>query len=759
MPISDLASNLAWLIPLFPFLSFLAISLFAYRNHVLSHRLAIGGVAIAFVLSQIVFWAAVILPVDGGDVPGDRIFESASISWLPAGVGATSLGVYIDPAAAVMLFTVPLLCVLIFIYSVGYMRGDPHYGRFFAYLSLCTAGMLGTVVFDNLLALFISLEIMGTCAYLLIGFQHEKRSAVQAGLKAFLVTKVGNVFLMLGLVLLYSEVDSLAYRDILDPETLEHLAHTSFLGDTRQGVGTQWSMATVIALLLFGGTIAKSAQFPLHVWLPDAMVAPTPASALIHAATVDSAGIFLMMRVFPLFTAVEGGPHMTIVVVIGTLTAALTAVIAVAQNDIKQVLAFSTISQLGYMVVAIGIGAYVAGAFHLITHAFFKALLFLSLGSVTHGMERGHRHVCKHYPPTGDKAFDSHDMMTMGGLAKRMPRTFWTFLIGGLTLSSFPLITAGFWSKHEILDYAYKLSPPIFWILTVTAGLTSFYSVRQICLAFLGSPRTKAAEHASESAFSMTAPLVILAAFSVSLGWIGIPENFPVIGGLIPNWLYHFVGSAIEAGPLAEHAAETRGAWHVVEASHEFVWQPLAIGLVFKLGAVGLGWLIYGRRPMRIGETDRVEAAMRRVWLGWLYDAMRSRFYLDEMYQATFVRGSTWLADLFHTIDRKVIDGLVNLVGCAGRGISEINNAFDRRVVNPVVDLIGLGTQVFANLINIVDLEIVDSAVDGVGDAIRAGGRFIRPIQTGRVQNYSLLAFLMLLAFVVTLMAILLLTT
>ncbi len=744
--------NLAWLIPLFPFLAFVAISVFTYRNRALSHRLAIGGITIAFVLSQIVFWAAVLLPVGGGE----QAYESPLIHWLSAGVERFTLGIYIDPATTVMLFMVPLVCLMIFIYSVGYMNFgtpevDPRYSRFFAYISLFAAGMLGMVVFNNLLTFFIFWEIMDTCSYLLIGFWYEKKSAYQAGLKAFLVTKVGDLFFMLGLLLLYAEVGSLAYRDIFNPGTLEHLAHTPFLG-------TQFSMATVIALLLFGGTVGKSAQFPLHVWLPDATESPPPVSALIQAATMVSAGVFLVMRVFPIFAVAEegvlaiGGIHITIVALIGALTAILASIIAVAQNDIQRVLAFSTISQLGYMVAAMGIGAYVASAFHLITHAFFKALLFLGSGSVIYGMEHGHRdsriancelqtHVRAHSPCSHPEEFDPNDMMNMGGLAKRMPRTFWMFLIGGLALSGFPLVTAGYWSKDAILVQAYEQSPAIFWVLAVAAGLTAFYAMRPICMTFFGQPRSKAAEHAPESIPSMTVPLIILAVFAVGLGWAGIPEHFPVIGGLIPNWFHHFVGSTIEAGNAAEHVAE---------AAHGFVWQPTALWVIFALGGMALGGLVYGWKPMQAGEMDRVEAAMRKVWLGWLYDAMRDRFYFDEIYQATFGRGSILLADLFYMFNHGVVDGLVNLVGRAGRGLSEVSDVFDLRVVDRLVDLTGPGTRALSDLSAVVDLKVVDGAVEGVGDTTKAGGRFIRPIQTGGIQNYLLLVSLMVLALVMT---------
>jgi NADH-quinone oxidoreductase subunit L len=758
--------NLTWLIPLFPLLAFVAIALLADRGPKLSHRLAIGGIAISFVLSQIVFWAAVLHPVGGGQ----HAFESPLIRWMPIGREVFSLGVYVDPAATVMLFMVPLTCLLIFIYSVGHMHGDPRYSRFFAYISLLAAGALGLVVFNNLLAFFICWEIMSTCTYLLIGFWYEKKPAYQAGLKAFLVTKVGDLFLMLGLVLLYAEVGSLAYRDIFNPETLEHLALTPFLG-------TQLSMAKVIALLLFGGTVGKSAQFPLHVWLPDAMVAPTPASALIHAATVDSAGIFLMVRAFPLFAVVEGSVEMTIVGAIGAFTVILTSIIAIAQNDIKRVLAFSTVSQLGYMVAAFGVGAYVAGTFHLITHAFFKALLFLGSGSVIRGMEHGHHRARELEPGHGEhddhgqKPFNPRDMLNMGGLAKRMPRTFWTFTAGALALSGFPLVTAGFWSKDKILAQAWEVRE-IFWVLAVSTGLTAFYSMRQICLTFLGQPRTMEAEGVQESVPSMTVPLIILAVFSVSLGVIGVEEDFPAIGGFIPDYVHHFVGSTIE--PIEE----VERALHIVGPTPEEVLElemlPLVTGVLFGLGGLALGWLTYGRKPMEAGEMDRVEAVMRRVRLGRLYEAMRHGFYIDDLYQATIVRSSILLADLFYAFDHGVVDGLVNLAGHVGRAVSRVSDIFDLRVVGRLADLTGSGVRGLSGRMGIFDLRVVDRLADlagsgvrglsdrmgmfdlrvvdrlvnGVGDVVKGGGRLIRPIQTGRVQNYLLLASLMILALV-----------
>ncbi len=337
------------------------------------------------------------------------------------------------------------------------MRGDPYYSRFFAFLSLFGGSMMGLVVVDNLLGLFIFWELMGFCSYALIGFFFRKPSAYKAAVKAFMTTRVGDMLLLLGMVYLYSATGTLNFFDVLHSEEVLHT-----LAATPAVLGLGLSAAGLIALLVFGGTVGKSAQFPLHVWLPDAMEGPTPVSAMIHAATMVSAGVFLLLRFFPLLQATgEGSPAFAVIGLIGAITAFLGATIAVAQYDIKRVLAFSTISQLGFMVAAVGAGAYIAAAFHLLTHAFFKALLFLGSGSVIHGVEHGHHHASP-AQPTGFSArstrgrtcsglgtqhsglsFDPQDIRNMGGLRKKMPITFWTFLIGGLALSGFPFITPG----------------------------------------------------------------------------------------------------------------------------------------------------------------------------------------------------------------------------------------------------------------------------------------------------------------------------
>jgi NADH-quinone oxidoreductase subunit L len=788
--------SLTWLIPIFPFLAFIAIALGAHRSRTASHRLATGAVAASFVLAQVVFWQAVLLPVGGGDAA----FESVT-GWFPIGTGAFEASVWVDPLTAVMLFAVPLVCLLAFVYSVGYVRDDPRYSRFFAYVSLLAAGMLGLVVSGNLLMLFSCWEVVGLCSYLLIGFRVEKESAHRAGLKALLVTKVGDVFLLLGLLVLYSAAGSLQYRDIFDAGTLDALARTGFLG-------TQFPVATVIGLLIFGGVTVQAAQFPLHTWLPDAVEGPPPASALIQSTTMALAGVYLMARCFPLYKAV-GGEAQMVMVAAGAFTALFAALIATAQDDVRHVLAFSTISQLGYAVAALSGGAYVAGVFHPITHTFSKALLVLGAGSIAHAMEHEHHHAHERAeqqehgplsPLQGEGVpFDSNDVKNMGGLAQRQPLTYWTFVAGVLSLSGFPLFTTGFWSQERILNAAYEMHRPVvFWILAVVAGLTAFYAARLLCLIFLGRPRSEAAANTHESEQSMTTPLVVLAVFAVCLGW----------GGVLPDWFYRFVENG-----------------HAAEATH-FAWQPLAISAVFTLGGLLVGYLVYGWKPLQPGQMDRLEAGMRRAWLGWLYDALRHRFYFDEFYQATFAHGAVGLARACAGFDRKVLDGAVgfvaragraasqatsrfdalvvdevtrrlawvsqaasqvagrfdalvvnravnlvawmsrpaseaagrfdalvvdgaaNLVGRAIRALSELSGLFDPRVLDPLADAAGHATRTVSSASGIFDTRVVNGAVEGVGSAVRAGGRFVRPIQTGRVQNYILIAFISVLVLV-----------
>ncbi len=708
--------TLIWLVPLPPLLAFFIIVLLTHRRNRLSHSIAIAAAGLSWLLSMWIFVAA----VQREDLSQSPFAQA--IRWLPTGEGGLNIGIHIDPLSAVTLFFVAWTVLMIFVYSVGYHnfgqpRGDhdrpglpphgamlkdahghahkvasiePMYARFFALISLFAFAMLLLVVSDNLLTLYIGWEIMGLCSYLLIGFWYGKESARGAMIKAFLTTRVGDVFMLLGLVALYSLTGTLSYQSILgSPQVLTGLAEAA-----SPLTGLSW--AGLIGILLLIGTIGKSAQFPLHVWLPDAMEGPTPVSAMIHAATMVSAGVYLVIRFFPLLSAGwDGGaftPPMLVMGFVGAFTALFAATIAVAQNDIKRVLAYSTISQLGYMIAALGVGAYAAAAFHLATHAFFKALLFLGSGSVIHGMEHGILH-------TGDK-IDPQNMLSMGGLRRRMPVTFWTFLIGGLALSGFPLVTAGFWSKDEVLAGAFASGQmAVFVTLALAALLTAFYTMRQISLTFLGQPRSKAAEHAHESKPVMLVPLVVLAVFAVAAGWVGIPEYFPVVGGLLPNWFEEFVG----------HMVAGRG----VEKNHSLV--PLATSLLVALGGLLLGWLTYRRASRAVDPLEKP--------LGGLYTLLKNTYYIDALYAAVLLRPARWLAEAVtdRWLDRGLIDGVLHALGRFGVWLGAVAR-------------------------NWIDLPVVNRAGDAAAGGTRAIGAFLRARQSGHIQHYATIALGLLAA-------------
>ena len=699
---------LTWLIPLPPILAFFLIVLFTNRSKALSHTIAVGAAFLSFLGSMGVFLYAL-----GVEHFGEHPIES-SVPWLPLGKSVDTyfrIGVLVDPTTAAILFFVAITIFMIFLYSVGYQnfgqpegehdhKGlpphgatveehghkhtipsvEPMYSRFFAFLGLFAFGMYVLVLSDNLLTFFVGWEIMGLCSYLLIGFWYAKPSARDAAVKAFMTTRIGDVFMLLGIAYLYYATGTLSFRQIFSEEILHTLATvpSGFLG---------FSAAGLIGLLLFIGTIGKSAQFPLHVWLPDAMEGPTPVSAMIHAATMVSAGVYAVVRMFPLISL--DPKTMTIVAFIGAFTAIFAATIAVAQNDIKRVLAYSTISQLGFMIAALGIGAYVAAVFHLITHAFFKALLFLGSGSVIHGMEHGVLH-------TGNHDVDPQNMFNMGGLRTKMPITFWTFLIGGFALSGFPLITAGFWSKDEIFADAFANGHILVFITLASAAfLTAFYTMRQITLTFLGEPRTQEAEHAQETPWTMTTPLVILAAFAIAYGWVGIPIEFPLLGGLLPNWLHEFVGGTLAEAPEAI----------------AFNWVPLLTSLVVALGGLYLGWITY--RNVNSASEDRLQIPL-----------LKHKYYFDEFYDRVFVKPAYWFAEnvVYKFMDQGVIDGILHIFG-------------------PLTDRFG------SFIRNYIDLPVINRFFgDGSADVTYWFGGKLRTVQTGRIQQYLMLALVVFIA-------------
>ena len=478
------------------------------------------------------------------------------------------------------------------------------------------------------------------------------------------------------------------------------------------------SAAGLISVFLIIGTVGKSAQFPLHTWLPDAMEGPTPVSAMIHAAAMVSAGIYSIIRLYPLL-AIGGDAHhghytlpMTFLLVVGGFTALFAATIAVAQNDIKRVLAYSTISQLGFMAAALGIGAYVAAAFHLIMHAFFKALLFMASGAVIHGMEHGEHHLHVHGNQDDNhgagQVFDPQDMLNMGGLRRSMPVTFITFLIGGLSLAGFPLLTAGFWSKDEILaDAWYGLTHGyaghifVFVMLVLAAFLTAFYTMRQLGLTFMGEARTDEAGHANLGqgvvSFTMTLPLIILAFFAIVAGYVGVHPNFPVFGQIFSvehNPFHHFVGLTLLDEP----------------DTLSFNIIPVLFSFGIAIGGIGLGWLMYWRRPLSAGQADPLVAILGEN----LHAVLRNKYYVDELFQWLFVRPARWIssvvADRF--LDRTVIDGVLHTLA---------------RVFTWLGDLM-----------KVVNSWLIDGVGDGLPEGIALTGGWIRRIQTGRVQQYLL---------------------
>lgn len=685
--------NLAFLVIVFPITAFALIALFFNRNHRLSAWTAIAGILLAGVVAYGVLFQALSV---GPELAKDPFF--AHIPWFPTGKDVFTMGWMIDPLAAMTLFMVTTVCLMIFIYSQGYMHGDPRYSRFFAYISLFATGMLGLVISSNLLELFVFWEIMGLCSYLLIGFWSVRMPgekhiddaqtvrAAQAAKKAFLTTRVGDTIFFTGMIWLYFRTGSLDFQTIFKPETLKFLANDMTL------IGLP--SATVIGLLILAGTIGKSAQFPLHIWLPDAMEGPTPVSALIHAATMVAAGVYLIARTYPIFQSVAGTPAMVIVAIVGIFTALFASTIGLAQDDIKRVLAYSTISQLGYMVAGLGIGAFAAGTFHLITHAFFKALLFLTAGSVIH-------------------AVHTNDMFKMGGLKNKMPITTTVFIIGGLALMGIPPF-AGFWSKDEILADAFNgmlsgesLMTFVYICGTIAAFFTALYTGRQIFLSFFGEARDPHAyEHAHESPPVMWVPLAILAFFATFIGFIGAP----------------FFGS-----PFQTFVSEGLG----FEVSGFNVPAAL-IAVVVALAGLGLSWVIYGRKPLVAGQPDPLSRALGPVW-----ELLRNKYYLDQVYglvieqkpgpagqtgQADSVhvqagllmQAVVWFAGVCFAFDRRIVDGTVNLAGAIGRALGTVGAWVDHTFVDGLVNQVGL----FAN---------------DIGGALKL-------IQTGRVQNYLLLA-------------------
>lgn len=621
--------NYSFLIPLFPFLTFVIIILGSRYLKEKSAYLAIFNMFLSFLLSFGVFLGA--FKSTTPNMPFEKVFP-----WIKISETYIDVGFLIDPYTGAMLLMVSLISLLIHIYSIGYMHGDKGYPRFFAYLSLFASSMLGLVLSNNLLQLLIFWELVGLCSYLLISFWFEKPSAARAGAKAFIVTRFGDLGFLVGILLIFYLTGTLNFQEI---NKSIHLVDEKLL--------------SLSCILLFCGAVGKSAQFPLHIWLPDAMEGPTPVSALIHAATMVVAGVYIVARMFVLFSATA--EPLIIVAYLGAFTALFAATLGVVTNDIKKILAYSTVSQLGLMMAALGIGAYSAGTFHLFTHAFFKALLFLGAGSVIHSVH-------------------TQNIFEMGGLRKKMPITFITFLIASLALAGvFPL--SGFWSKDEILLSAFLSEHKlVFMFLLLGAFLTAFYIFRLNFLVFWGKENKNL--HPHESPPVMTIPLVILSFFAVFLGLVGSP----VLHFLYQEKIY------------------------IQKMSHHFNISFAFFVTLMTLISIFLAWLIYGKKV--ISTKTLIKG------FPFLYNLVKNKYYIDEFFVFVLVKPTFILSRVLAKFDQYIIDGIVNLIGWFTVKMSGLSDMVDRYVVDGIVNLIG--------------------------EITKKSGNLIKHLQTGVVQNYIL---------------------
>ncbi len=657
--------------------------------------------------------------------------EAHTVDWLSLGNVTFSMGFYLDSVTVIMLIVVTLVSSLVHIFSMGYMHDDPRYPRFFAYLSLFSFSMLFLVVSDNLLGIYIGWELVGLCSYLLIGFWFEKDSAANACKKAFLTTRVGDVGMFIGMMMLFTKFQTLSLYGEDGIFTLAASQLTT--GDM------VW--LSIAGVLIFCGAIGKSAQMPLHTWLPDAMEGPTPVSALIHAATMVAAGVYLTARMFPILTETSS----LVIAYVGGITALVAATIAIVRFDIKRVLAYSTISQLGYMMLAIGAGSYVAGLFHLTTHAFFKALLFLGSGSVIHAFHAMHAHAHDDEKHDHEHADDEEyilgseippdqDMRNMGGLRHKMPITFITMLIATLSISGVPFIFSGFWSKDKIL--AGVLGRAMEWnsihhyilfvIALLAAGITAFYMFRLIFMTFFGEPRNQEMhEMAHESPLSMTVPLIVLALLSfpaVNTLWfnkdyVKPPQqshlHAPTHAQLAPDTKTGGTGVALslfgvsEAVAAEEDAGQGTQDVHGDDGHHGSAHTAHTIAMVLSIIVAGLGiflsWLFYHRRAL---SAESVATTFRPV-----YNLFWHKYYFDEFYDGVLVALTVWKARLFARFDGSVVDGIVNGVGLVTRDI-------------------------LAAFVGFFDNRVVDGLVNRVAKITWAIGGRIRRIQTGAIQTY-----------------------
>ncbi|MCL5103438.1 MAG: NADH-quinone oxidoreductase subunit L [Armatimonadetes bacterium] len=663
-----------WLVPLIPVVAFVLIIAFGRKLPGQGAYVAIAGMLASLAISLVIAAQWFLM---GGAHDNHGLF-SVVVQWMPAGSMFIDMGFSVDALSVVMLLVVTVVASMVMIYSVGYMHGDKRYARYFAYLSLFSAAMLTLVIANNILLMFMSWELVGLTSYLLIGFWFEKPSAMRAAKKAFLVNRIGDIGFMAGFILLFTRTHSFnLFGEAGIFENLDKLSATMHVGP--------WviPLAAMAGLLLFAGAIGKSAQFPLHVWLPDAMEGPTPVSALIHAATMVAAGVYLVARMYPVYLADTSHIALMAVACVGAFTALFAASIGIAQNDIKKILAYSTVSQLGYMIMSLGVFGYVAAIFHLMTHAFFKAQLFLGSGSVIHG--------------TG-----TQDIREMGGLKKKMPVTYWTFLISTLALCGLPF-TAGGFSKEEILGVAFHTNKFVFYAALLGAFTTAFYMFRLVYMTFHGEPRNHEI-HAHESPKVMLVPLIILSTLAIVAGYVGMP-----FGGGHLNVFEHNTLPV-----LGEHYAEVlEGVLHHAGYTPGFHWNIFLMGTFAALFGIALATIIWYKPILKV---EKLEPAF-----AWLAKLVENKYYIDEIYQATIIRALMLVAWLMYMFDRWVIDYcIVNGVGYISLLVSAVWGWFDRNIVDGLVNLTGWITG--------------------------SVGRTLRHLQTGVAQQY---VFLLVVALVI----------
>lgn len=655
---------------LLPFLGFILLIFFGKRLPRQGDWLGSGFMTLALILS-------VYLLVAKLSNYSAESFNS-SMDWAIVGSQVISFGILIDNLSVIMLVVVTLVSTLVHLFSIGYMKDDPRYSRYFAYLGLFSFSMLGIVLTNNILLMYIFWELVGISSYLLIGFWYEKKSASNAANKAFILNRIGDFGMFIGIMILFVNFSTFAFSGIFGAIETGQLPFGS----------TGW--LTAAGVLIFCGAVGKSAQFPLHVWLPDAMEGPTPVSALIHAATMVAAGVYLVARIFPMLTA----DALLIIAYIGAITALIAASIAITKYDIKKVLAYSTISQLGYMIMALGVGAYTAGFMHLVTHAAFKAGLFLGAGSIIYAM-----HKVLH--DQHDHQTDAQDIRNMGGLKSKMPITYWTFLIFTLAISGIPL-TSGFLSKDEILAGTLAFSTINgHWILPLTgflvAGMTAFYMFRLLILTFHGSPSNSSRIAAiKESPLVMTIPLIILSALSLFVFYSFNPF------GASSGWFFTAIERPLSVVPEILQPASATVFYQAVSNVHTLA---MIFSIIIALAGILLAIMVYHRKSISADDFARKA--------GFLYRGSVNNWYFDEFYNKIFMGGTLALTRILHWFDVHVIDAIVNAMAKFASGVSTISRW--------------------------IDTYIIDGLVILTAQVIGLFGRLLPKLQSGKLQTYLLL--------------------